>query len=207
MRPFGSAEARNPNRLRSFWLKSPAGNRAKQRCCDRVYRPTIVEPFCKVLRNARTTSGNLSGDDGSYFVRLGVRALCRDGTADKFDDLVDRRDDRHIRKATLDLAPFVLDALAETIRISLESLVQYADDDQLSVATIGGLCEVLEEMNVDGVIGSTFQVFAKLVDNDEYAALGTGFDLALQALDDIAPVGSFRLRPLGPSAARVATDR
>ena len=139
-------------------------------------------------------------------MRLRVRTLCRDGTPDQFDHLVDRRNDRDIRKAALNLAPFVLDALAKTIRIALESLVQYAHDDKPSLAAIGGLCEILEEMDVDGVVGSTFQIFAQLIDNDEHSALGTRFNLALQPLDDIAPVSSFHLGPLGPRVARLASD-
>ncbi|WP_233999250.1 hypothetical protein [Erythrobacter sp. HI0063] len=135
-----------------------------------------------------------------------MRTLCRDGTTDQFDDLVDRRNDRDIRKAALNLAPFVLDALPEAIRIALESLVQHAHNDKSSLAAIGGLCEILEEMDVDGVIGSTFQIFAQFVDNDENPALGTRFNLALQPLDDIAPVSGFHPGPLGPSVARLASD-
>ncbi|WP_156314042.1 MULTISPECIES: hypothetical protein [unclassified Citromicrobium] len=186
--------------------ETPPGDRPKQRCRRRVERPAIAEPFRKVFGHTRSPFGNFARNNGSNRMRLRVRTLCRDSTTDEFDDLVDRRYDRDIREAALNLAPFVLDALSEAIRIALESLVQHAHDDKSSLAAIGGLCEILKEMDVDGVIGSTFQIFAQFIDNDENPALGTRFNLALQPLDDIAPVSGFHLGPLGPRVARLASD-
>lgn len=90
------------------------------------------------------------------------------GLAHELDHLVRSRDQRNVDETSLNLCPLIAGLTPQSRRVSLESLVKDADDDQLAGTTACRLGKLLEEIDVAAVLCRRLEQLSELVDDNQH---------------------------------------